>query len=98
MLRGITLDGEFDKWAKNSLNFGSELGAEASNKDFRKDIIIDVYNEDGQLVLGYKFYRCWVSIYQACPELDSNAHEVAIEIIKLENEGWDLAYEVTEAT
>ena len=30
-----------------------------------KDVILEVYNEAGQVVLAYKLYRCWVSEYQA---------------------------------
>ena len=55
---------------------------------FAKDIIIEVYNEAGQLAICYKVYRCWVSEYQALPDLDANANAVAIQHIKLENEGW----------
>ena len=96
MERGITHDTEFEKWATKVWNFGSGLGAEVSLKDFRKDIIIEVYNEAGQLALAYKVYRCWVSEYQALPDLDANANAVAIQTIKLENEGWERDYEVTE--
>jgi phage tail-like protein len=94
--RGVTHDTEFERWANKVWNFGSGLGLEASLKDFRKDIIIEVYNEAGQLALAYKVYRCWVSEYQALPELDANANAVAIQSIKLENEGWERDYEVTE--
>ncbi len=83
--RGVTHDTEFEKWANKVWNHGSGLGAESSLKDFRKDIVIELYNEAGQLVLAYKVYRCWVSEYQVLPNLDANA--VAIESIKLENEG-----------
>jgi phage tail-like protein len=51
-------------------------------------VVIEIYNEAGQLVIAYKVYRCWVSEYQALPDLDSNANTVLIEYIKLENEGW----------
>ena len=74
------------------------LGAEVSLKDFRKDIIIEVYNEAGQLALAYKVFRCWVSEYQALPDLDANANAVAIQHIKLENEGWERDVDVTEPT
>jgi phage tail-like protein len=94
--RGVTHDTEFERWANKVWNFGSGLGAEVSLKNFRKDIIIEVYNEAGQLALAYKVYRCWVSEYQALPELDANANAVAIESIKLENEGWERDYEVKE--
>ena len=96
--RGVTHDTEFEKWANKVWNFGSGLGAEVSLKDFRKDIIIEVYNEAGQLALAYKVYRCWVSEYQALPDLDANANAVAIQHIKLENEGWERDYDVAEPT
>ncbi len=94
--RGVTHDSEFEKWANKVWNFGSGLGAEVSLKDFRKDIIIDVYNEAGQLAIAYKVYRCWVSEFTALPELDANANAVAIQSIKLQNEGWERDYDVTE--
>jgi phage tail-like protein len=94
--RGVTHDTEFEKWANKVWNFGSGLGSEVSLKDFRKDIIIEIYNEAGQLALAYKVFRCWVSEYQALPDLDANAGAVAIQHIKLENEGWERDYDVTE--
>lgn len=94
--RGVTHDTEFEKWANKVWNYGSGLGMEVSLKDLRKDIIIEMYNEAGQLVIAYKVYRCWVSEYQAQPDLDANANAVAIQHIKLENEGWERDYEVHE--
>jgi phage tail-like protein len=96
--RGVTHDTEFEKWANKVWNFGSGLGSETSLKDFRKDITIEVYNEAGQKVLAFNVYRCWVSEYQALPDLDANANAVAIQTIKLENEGWERDYEVVEPT
>jgi phage tail-like protein len=77
-------------------SFGAGLGVEVALKEFRKDIIIEVYNEGGQLALAYKVFRCWVSEYQALPDLDANANAVAIQHIKLENEGWVRDNEVPE--
>jgi len=94
--RGVTHDAEFEKWANKVWNFGSGLGREVSLKDFRKDLIVEVYNEAGQLALAYKVYRCWVSEFQAQADLDANANAVLIQSIKLENEGWERDYEVTE--
>ena len=94
--RGVTHDVEFEQWANKVWNFGSGLGAEVSLKDFRKDILIEVYNEAGQLALAYKVFRCWVSEYQSLPALDANANAVAIQHIKLENEGIERDYEVPE--
>ncbi|MES2717446.1 MAG: phage tail protein [Pseudomonadota bacterium] len=94
--RGVTHDPEFQAWADKVWHVGTGLGAEVSLKDFRKDVILEVYNEAGQLVLAYKLYRCWVSEYQALPDLDANANAVAIQTIKLENEGWERDAEVAE--
>lgn len=94
--RGVTHDKEFEQWANKVWNFGSGLGAEVSLKDFRKDLIIEIYNEAGQLALAYKVYRCWVSEYQATADLDANANAVLIQTIKLENEGWERDYDVSE--
>jgi phage tail-like protein len=94
--RGVTHDVEFERWANKVWNFGSGLGSEVSLKDFRKDLIIEVYNEAGQLALAYKVFRAWVSEYQALPDLDANANAVAIQHIKLENEGWERDQDVTE--
>jgi phage tail-like protein len=96
--RGVTHDLEFEKWANKVWNFGSGLGAEVSLKDFRKDLIIEVYNEAGQLALAYKVFRCWVSEFQALPDLDANANAIAIQTMKLENEGWERDVDVTEPT
>jgi phage tail-like protein len=94
--RGVTHDPEFEKWANKVWNFGSGLGAEVSLKDFRKDIILDVYNEAGQLAISYKVFRCWVSEFQAMADLDSNANAVLIQHIKLENEGFERDAETPE--
>lgn len=94
--RGVTHDPEFELWANRVWNFGSGLGAETSLKNFRKDITIELYNEAGQLAKAYKIFRCWVSEFQALPELDANANAVAIEHIKLENEGWERDPDVPE--
>ncbi|HEX7039630.1 MAG TPA: phage tail protein [Trueperaceae bacterium] len=96
--RGVTHDTEFEKWSNKVWNFGSGLGAETSLRDFRKDIILELMNEAGQVAIAYKIYRCWVSEFQAVPELDANANVVAIQTLKLENEGWERDYEVVEPT
>jgi phage tail-like protein len=97
MDRGVTHDVEFEKWANKvwQINGGQ---TEVSLKDFRKDMRIEMYNEAGQLAIAYNVYRCWVSEYQALPDLDANANAVAIQHIKLENEGWERDQSVTEPT
>jgi phage tail-like protein len=84
--RGVTHDPEFEAWANLAFNHGSDS---MSLKNFRKDIRIEMYNEAGQLALAYFVYRCWVSEYSALPEMDANANAIAIQTIKLENEGWE---------
>ena len=94
--RGVTHDVVFEQWANKVWNYGAGLGSEVSLADFRKDIIIEMYNEAGQLVIGYKIYRCWVSEFQALPDMDANANAIAIQNIKLENEGWERDQSVVE--
>jgi phage tail-like protein len=94
--RGVTHDLEFEAWANKVWRIGQGLTKEVSLRDFRKDIILEVYNEAGQLVLSYKIYRAWVSEFQALPDLDANANAVAIQTIKLENEGWERDEETPE--
>ena len=94
--RGVTHDSEFEKWANKVWDFKAGLGMEVSLKDFRKDIILEVYNEAGQLALAYKIYRCWVSEYQSVSDFDANANAVNIQHLKLENEGWERDVEVPE--
>lgn len=96
--RGVTHDVDFEQWANKVWNFGAGLGAEVSLQDFRKNIIIEVYNEAGQLTTRYNVYRCWVSEFQAMADLDANANAVLIQHIKLENEGWERDYSAVEPT
>jgi phage tail-like protein len=99
--RGVTHDTEFEQWANKVWQTGTTgagAGTEVSLRDFRKDVIVEVYNEAGQLAIAYNVFRCWVSEYQALPDLDANANAVAIQHIKLENEGWQRDLEVVEPT
>jgi phage tail-like protein len=94
--RGVTHDTEFERWANKVWNLRSGLGSEVSLRDFRKDIRITIGNEAGQIVLAYNVFGCWVSEFQAQNDLDANANAVLIQSIKLENEGWERDYDVTE--
>jgi phage tail-like protein len=96
--RGVTHDPEFENWANKVWHFGNAVGSEVSLKDFRKDVLIELLNEAGQVAIVYKIYRCWVSEFETLPELDANANAVAIQTIKLENEGWERDESVTEPT
>lgn len=94
--RGVTHDKEFELWAAKVWQHGRGLGSELSLKDFRKDVIIELYNEAGQLAIAYKVYRAWVSEYSALPELDASANAVAIQTLVLQNEGWERDSDVVE--
>ena len=96
--RGVTHDVDFEQWANKVWNYGSGLGAEVSLKDFRKDIRIEMLNEAGQVAIAYNLYRCWVSEFTAMPELDASANAVAIQMLTLQNEGWERDLAVTEPT
>jgi phage tail-like protein len=94
--RGVTHDIEFEEWANKVWRLGEGLGSEVSLADFRKDIVIELLNEAGQVVKAYLVFRCWPSEYQALSELDANAGEVALETLVLEHEGWERDQSVTE--
>ena len=94
--RGVTHDLEFEQWANRVWAWDGGPGAEVSLRDFRKDILIEVYNEAGQLALAYKVYRAWVSEFQAQGDLDANANATLLQSVKLEIEGWERDYEVPE--
>jgi phage tail-like protein len=93
--RGLTFDDSFENWANLVWNLDRN-GPEVSLAEFRKDIIIDFLNEAAQRVKSFRVYRCWVSEYQALPDLDSFSSVTAIESITLENEGWERDLSVTE--
>lgn len=90
--RGVTHDPAFEAWA----NMVHSLASPISLRNFRKDVMIDVFNEAGQLALTYQLLRCWPSEFHAIPELDAGTAAVAIQMLKLENEGWSRDVSVTE--
>jgi phage tail-like protein len=94
---GVTHDTTFEEWANLVNNFQGD--AAMSLRNFRKDAItIDVFNLQGRVVLSYNVFRCWVSEFQALPELDASANAVMIQTLQLQNEGWERDTSVTEPT
>jgi phage tail-like protein len=93
--RGVTHDEEFERWANSVWRYGFG-GNEVALSDFRKEVVIQLFNEAGQLVKAYNIHRCWPSEYQALPDLESNSSAVAIEMLKLEHEGWERDEAVVE--
>jgi phage tail-like protein len=94
--QGVTHDTRFEEWANLVNNFAGDAAMSLLN--YRKNVTIEVYNLQGKVVMAYNVYRCWVSEYQALPELDAAGNAVAIRTIKLENEGWERDPAVTEPT
>ena len=94
--RGVTHDTEFEDWASLVWKLKNPAGAQIALSGFRKDLLLELHNEAGQVALVYKIFRAWVSEYNALPELDANANAVAIQTLKLENEGWERDTAVTE--
>jgi len=94
--RGITHDLEFERWANKVWNLGGGPGAEVSLKDFRKDLVLELVNEAGQVVLAYRLYRCWPSGFEALPDLDADGGSVAIQTLVIQNEGWERDTSVVE--
>lgn len=88
--RGLTPNAkEFEQWVNKTWSFRNASGGrETSLADFRRDLVIDVYDETGQKVVSYQVFNCWVSEYQPASDFDANANAVSIEHIRVENEGW----------
>jgi len=93
--RGITQDADFITWADTAqkLDKGEPT---TSLLNLRREIRIQLLNEDGQPVHGYILHRCWVSEFQTLPDLDAGSNAVAIEHIKIENEGWEVDPAIVE--
>lgn len=93
--RGISQDADFMNWA-NAVQILDKGSPSTSLKNLRQNLRIDLLNEDLQPVKRFKVYRAWPSEYQALPDLDAGANTVAIEHLKLENEGWEQDLSLTE--
>ena len=93
--RGVTHDDTFEAWA-NAAQVLDKGSPSTSLLALRKEIRVELMNEERQPVHRYLFHRCWVSEFQALPDLDAGTNAVAIEHIKLENEGWEHDLSLTE--
>lgn len=91
---GVTHDTTFEEWANMVNNL--EGPAAASLARYRKDLMIEMLNLQGNPVLRFRVRRAWVSEYQATPEMDANANAVAITSIKIEHEGFSRDTSLTE--
>jgi phage tail-like protein len=85
--RGVSCDLEFQQWAKSRLDAGNPP------QDFRKELVIELYNQDGLLMTAYNVHRCWISKFITMPGMSEN--EAVIERIELQHEGWEQDPSVT---
>ena len=88
MERGVSQDKDFANWA-NAAQVLDKGSPSQSLANLRKELRIELLNEEGQPALRFIVHRAWVSEYQALPDLDAGQNSVAIEHIKVENEGWE---------
>jgi phage tail-like protein len=95
--RGLTHDPDFEAWA-NAAQVLDKGAPSQSLKNLRKEIHIELLNEAGQPVHRYIVHACWVSEYQALSDLDAGGNAIALEHVKLENEGWEHDLSLTEPT
>jgi phage tail-like protein len=93
--RGITQDLDFITWADAAQKL-DQGHATTSLLNLRREVRLQLMNEDGQPVHGYLIHRCWVSEFQALPDLDAGANAIALEHIKIENEGWEVDPTIVE--
>lgn len=94
--RGITFDTDFEDWA-NAAQVLNQGAPSQSLANLRKEMRIELLNEAGQPVHRYLVHNCWVSEFQAMSDLDAGGNAIAIEHIKIENEGWERDTSLTEA-
>lgn len=94
MERGITFDRDFEEWA--NLVYSTQGDAAVSLANYKRDILINVLNLQGVVVQSYRVFRAWVSEFTALPELDANANAIAIEMIVVQNEGWERDPDIVE--
>jgi phage tail-like protein len=95
---GVTDDNWFAQWTNKVWHLGAGLGSESSLADYKRDLLVEVYNEAGQVTMAFRLYRCWVSEFTPMSELDANANAILVSSIKLENEGWERDDAVTAPT
>jgi len=88
--RGVTLNAhELEVWVNQVWSYrNAPGGVQSSLANFRRDLVIDMFDETGQVVVSYQVFSCWVSEYQPVSDFDASANAVSIEHIRVENEGW----------
>lgn len=83
--RGRTHDTAFEDWA----NLVGAVANPRSLKTFRKDVTIELLNEQRSIVMAFRVLRCWPSHYSPLGPLDADANLLALETLTLQNEGFE---------
>jgi phage tail-like protein len=92
--RGRTHDHAFEDWA----NLLSSPAGPMSLAHFRKEVEIELLNEQGAVAIVFRVHRAWPSNYLALGPLDADSDSLAIESITLEHEGFERDTSVSEPT
>ena len=93
--QGLTHDPVFENWANLVNNIAGDGGM--SLKNFRKDVVVNLLNLQGQVAISYNVFRAWVSDFQSMPDLDAGSmNAVGIQSITLQHEGWERDTSVAE--
>ena len=95
--RGVTQDTDFATWA-NYAQVLDQGAPSTSLANLRREVAVVLLNEEAQPVLRFKIHRAWISEFQALPDLDAGGNAIAIEHIKMENEGWERDLTLAEPT
>jgi phage tail-like protein len=96
MERGLTHDPDFEEWAASV--HPHDGSSNALLRQYKRDLVLNLLNLQGQTAKSYFMFRCWVSDYTAMPDLDGGQNGVAIESITLQVERWERDLSVTEPT
>ena len=95
--QGVTHDPVFEEWANLVNNIDGD--AAISLVGFRRDLVLNVLNLQGQVAFSYQILRAWVSAFQALPDFDANSmNTIGIQTITIQNEGWKRDLAVVEPT
>jgi phage tail-like protein len=88
--RGLSADTAFQEWMVLVNKYTKAgLGADEAVHAFRKNLNIEMYSLQNELVMTINVYNAWPSKLTIA-DFDAKANELAIEHMELQNEGWDL--------
>lgn len=84
--RGMSTDSDFINWRKLIYDLDKKDGAQGTDDDYRKTIVVFLKDKSGDRVKKWTISRAWPKEVKY-PDLDASANEVAIESMTVCNEG-----------